>query len=215
MPRTPAKDLTGETFTRLTVVGRGRLANGDLGWECLCSCGKTVNLYGHTLISGNNRSCGCLLQETRDKKHKLLRNRCYRSWNAMKDRCLNTKSPQYQRYGGRGITICDRWANSFDAFLEDMGDRPEGASIDRIDNDKGYEPGNCRWSDSKSQGRNRRVNRLVTAFGETKPISAWVDDPRCVVGKHCILHRLNSGWEGDRVVTTPPMNKSRSKPKEG
>lgn len=156
-------DLTGQTFGRLTAqwpVGRRR--NNDVQWLCPCSCGKFRVNSGSDLRSGNSKSCGCLRKELlgiRKYKHGCtvarMRTREYNSWVAMKSRCSNPNRPCYEDYGGRGIKICERW-HSFENFLADMGPRPKGTSIDRIDNDMGYFPSNCRWATRLEQNRNQR-----------------------------------------------------------
>lgn len=134
------------------------------------------------------------------KTHGLTESGTYRSWTSMRTRCYNTKAVQYKYYGGKGIKICDRWT-LFENFLDDMGLRPDGTSLDRIDNTKDYEPGNCRWSSRKEQSRNRSMNIPVTFRGETKIVSEWA----AVVGiaAKTLRWRLKRGWPVERVLTTP------------
>lgn len=120
----------------------------------------------------------------------------------MIDRCHNGRSKDCARYGGRGIVVCQRWRASFDAFLADMGRRPAAVlSIDRIDNDKGYEPGNCRWATDSEQARNRRSNLLLTHRGETLPLIVWAQ--RTGIGRATIAHRVKAGWPVDEALTRP------------
>ncbi len=158
-------DLTGCSFGLLKVIERaGSDRHGKLVWLCHCACGQERVVVGSDLRAGKTRSCGCYqwqraaVANTRHG-HTLQRKRTptYRSWTAMNTRCSNTKSQDWRRYGGRGIEVCPEWRHSFAAFLRDMGPRPSRTySIDRIDNDGHYEPGNCRWATPFVQARNHR-----------------------------------------------------------
>lgn len=131
-------------------------------------------------------------------KHGLSGSSTYMTWIDMRRRCDNPSHPAYKWYGARGITVCERWS-VFKWFLEDMGERPAGASLDRIDNNGNYASANCRWVGAKEQGRNKRTNRLVTARGETLPVSVWAE--RSGLLKTTIIERLNRGWTDERAVT--------------
>lgn len=133
----------------------------------------------------------------------------YSSWSAMRCRCLNPKHPAFHRYGGRGITVCQEW-DSFSAFLADMGERPDGHSLDRIDNDKGYCKENCRWSDSKQQVRNRACSRRITAFGITLTLPEWSE--RTGLHRSTIYHRLAKGMPPEEALTQPSRKKTTPKP---
>lgn len=126
----------------------------------------------------------------------------YESWCAMKKRCLNPRHPAFARYAGRGISICDRWM-AFENFLADMGERPAGTSLDRIDNSGGYEPGNCRWATRSEQNRNTRTARVITYRGETRPLVEWAS----VLGVpyQRTLDRLRSGWPFERAIDPRPL----------
>lgn len=160
----PLIDLTGQRFGRLIALRPSTLKTvAGKRWECVCDCGGTTVTTSLKLRSGHTTSCGCYQREatalaSRTHGH-ANRSRTYRTWKEMRQRCLNPKSDKYQWYGGRGIQICERWA-SFENFLADMGERPIGKTIDRIDNDGHYELGNCRWATHKEQTRKQKAVKL-------------------------------------------------------
>lgn len=159
------KDIMGMKFNRLTVVGitNLRTSSGTALWDCACECGRQVRAEGASLRNGHSKSCGCLKADVvkhnaRRHGHASHLNRSgeYRSWMSMKTRCGDTSYHAFGRYGGRGIKVCERWLESFENFIKDMGPRPSGTSIDRFPNNYGnYEPGNCRWATRKEQRANR------------------------------------------------------------
>lgn len=162
-------NLVGQRFGRLTVTARAGILRKQSAWACRCSCGSEVFLPANYLRSGDTTSCGCLLREHQTKGsvvhgHAIVGSTSptYNSWRAMHERCRLPSHPAYKNYGGRGVAVCDRW-RSFPAFLADMGERPEGLTIDRIDVNKGYEPSNCRWATRTQQIANRRSTRKVAA----------------------------------------------------
>lgn len=190
--------MIGETFGRWTVIGTG----GPRRWVCRCECGAQATVFTSNLKRGLSRSCGCAPRRPAPVKHGHTANgetsREYRVWSAMIARCHNPHAPNFSLYGGRGITVCDRWRVSFEAFLADVGPRPAGASIDRIDNDRGYEPGNCRWATAREQASNRRNNHRVTLGGETRTITEWA---RMVgISDTAFLARLRRGETAPAIL---------------
>jgi hypothetical protein len=156
-------DLTGCIFSRLTVLSRaGSNPQGQPIFFCQCTCGKQTKVQARALRNGQTRSCGCLARElTSARSHRHGHATCgespeYRSWQAMKARTTNPNDPSFRIYGGRGITVAPEWLNSFEAFYRDLGPRPPGTTLDRIDNSDGYHKANCRWTDAKTQRANQR-----------------------------------------------------------
>lgn len=187
-------DLSGMKFGRLTVIERdGPPVKGvKPHWIVVCECGTRKTVRGSML--GRTTSCGC-----KGIKHRMHKHPSYKSWDAMIQRCTNPKNPRFKDYGGRGITVCLEWRD-FREFYRSMGARPKGTSIDRIDPNKGYEPGNCRWATAKEQMRNRRVSRVLTVAGESYCVSEWAE--RTGLGEKKIRGRLDRGWTPERALKT-------------
>ena len=201
-----SRDLTNERFGRLVVIGfAGRGARKLLIWNCQCDCGTECTSYGYGLTGGVKRSCGCFQSEVtskRSKTHGMTKSPTYKSWRSMIRRCEAPGDISYPRYGGRGISVCARWRDSFQAFLDDMGERPSRSQqLDRIDNEGNYTPGNCRWATRKEQARNRRSNTMLSHDGKTMCIAAWADHLGWTQGQ--IHNRLSYGWSIERALTQP------------
>lgn len=204
-------DLTNKKFGRLLVVKFvGRSNSGDSVWRCRCDCGVYKSVIGSSLKSGNTKSCGCYSIDNR--KYFNLKHGCavgskptaeYRTWAGIIQRCTNRHIPVYRFYGGRGITVCDRWSNSFVDFLEDVGLRPtEKHSLDRFPNQNGnYEPGNVRWATQKEQMRNRRSNRIIEYMGKKDTMVAWSEKFGLRVG--LVWGRIHRGWSVEKALSTP------------
>lgn len=210
----PAKILAaGQKFARLTTLGPFRNAKGGLWFLCRCKCGAVRFYKGATLRNGHIKSCGCLKAQClitgRTKHGHSTRERLtptYRTWQAMKSRCLNPSVACYANYGGRGITVCGQWMR-FENFLADMGEKPDGLTIERINNHGNYESSNCRWARSEEQAANKRTNRFLTINNKTLCIAEWAR----VSGtdKSTISRRVKLGWHPQSAVFDPPMSRAQ------
>ncbi len=199
------RDLTGKRFGRLVGIARaGSDPHGSATWSFRCDCGAVVERTGSEVSRGKSLSCGCLredLRSTTNRTHGEWGSAEWHAWSSMRQRCGNERHQAYARYGGRGITVCPQWT-SFESFLADMGRRPSRAhSLDRIDNDGGYEPGNVRWATRGTQNRNRRTNRVLVHDEEALCVSEWAE--RIGLTPEAILRRLKAGWSVSDAVTRP------------
>jgi hypothetical protein len=203
------KDLEGRVFGGLTVVGFGgyyeRRNRRYARWSCRCECGSIKTIRGSDLTSGRVVSCGCrkaARAKTLNLTHGRRASKEYRSWCAMIARCTRPANVSYPGYGGRGITVCQEWRDSFETFVSDVGPAPSPRhSLDRIDANGNYEPGNCRWATMKEQARNTRRNRLLTLNGETLTMAEWAE--RLGTSPQTLAMRLKLGWTHHRVLTFP------------
>jgi len=203
------RDLTGKKFGRLLVSGIDQSSQPKrIRYSCICDCGKPVVVQRNNLVSGNTMSCGCLQIERASQKNKkhgesyygghLTKE--YKIWLGMKARCYNPNNDSYSRYGARGIVVCERWVNSFETFLTDMGRCPSGMSIDRRNTNGNYEPQNCRWATQQEQQNNRLNNRWFTLNRLTKTISQW---SRHLNKNPKLVHtRISRGWSVERALTS-------------
>lgn len=201
----------GDRFGNLTVVSFAYKNNeSHLCWNCICDCGKTTIVTKSHLETKHTKSCGCL----RGEKHGYLGSDTYRIWQNMKNRCYNPNVKCYLNYGGRGIRVCQKWRDSFSAFLKDMGPRPDGMTLERIDNEKGYFPENCKWATWKEQRRNSRGWLNILEFENKRMCLAdWAIETG--ISRHVISKRLKMGWSIERALTQKVRPMLKYKLKEG
>lgn len=207
--------VSGSRFNRLTVISGPfqSKSRGGPHYLCRCDCGTEKAVAGSYLSKGQVKSCGC---HKRDRMAAIAINRTthgdtsggvasseYVIWAGMIARCHDRNSPNYKRYGDRGIKVCDRWRESYESFLSDVGRRPSAShSLDRFpDQDGNYGPSNVRWATSKEQGRNKRSNVIVSAFGKSFCLSEWAE--RSGLKLNTISNRIKSGWPAERAVSAP------------
>jgi len=208
----PVKDERGKVYNRLTVIELAEI-RGEARWLCRCECGNLTKVAGSDLRGGDTKSCGCL-RASQGGGHGTTE---YTTWKEMKRRCFNTRNSQYYLYGGRGITICDRWRKSFVNFLADMGPKPfPEASIDRYPDMNGpYSPENCRWATKMEQSQNSRKARMLTYNGETMCMRAWAR--RLGITHGTLRRRIKLGWSPEKVFssehyfTPPPIKRAKSR----
>lgn len=201
-----AIDLTGMRFDRLLAIRRIENFPGykQAAWLFLCDCGKEVKALGYNVYHGRQKSCGCFNRENPSRvKHGMAGSPEHRCWVAMRARCNNPGDKAFKHYGGRGIKVCERW-NDFQNFLDDMGPRPEGTSIDRKNNDGDYEPGNCWWSNDSNQVRNRRVSIICEYEGARFPLAELAE--KLGMPYKRLYHRYVVEGKRGHELTKPPRS---------
>ena len=201
--------LTGRRFGKWAVLGSAapKLYRAPSGktqriryWVCQCDCGAVKDVCEYDLKRGRSTSCGCANNIT----HGMTKSPEYYAWNGMRHRCNDPKTSGYKNYGGRGIAVCKRWEDSFAAFYADVGPRPSPLhSVERIDNDGSYEPGNVRWATRAEQNRNTRTARILEHAGTALPLSEWAR--RLGIVNATLLSRLDSGWTLEEALSTPKL----------
>ena len=192
-------ELSGRKFNKLTVISYSNTKKGNTHWNVKCDCGNSLVVNGSYLLNNHTKSCGCL-QGSGIVTHGKTQTLSYETWGRMKTRCLNAKNKDYKYYGGRGITICNRWRNSFENFYKDMGDRPDGMTLERIDNSKGYEPNNCKWATHEEQCNNKRNNCILTYRGISLNLVQWAK--RLRINKSTLYWRIRQGWPIQKAFAT-------------
>lgn len=214
----PFRDLTGMKFHRWTVNKHAGRVFSPCGtatqiWHCTCDCGAEKIVRGPSLTAGNSKSCGCWNLEVlrnRAVTHGMSKTRTYESYLGMIKRCYDPEHNRFPRYGGRGIKVCDRWLESFENFLEDMGECPSAMSLDRVDNDGDYCPQNCKWSSATEQARNRVSNRTLEYGGMSKTVAEWGEYTG--LGWSTLNGRLQNGWNVEDTLTRPKRLTGRAVP---
>lgn len=201
-------DISGQRFGMLTAIGYVAVDDSRRkAWKCQCDCGGVTYVATHKLRSGKAKACSC--GNPVRATHRMSKSRAFRIWTSMRDRCGNPNSKDLRKYGAVGISVDPVWL-SFERFLSDMGEPPEGTSIDRIDGTRGYQPGNCRWATITEQNRNRRNVRVISVDGFVGTILDW--SRRTGIPTAAIHRRIKSGISPEEAVVMP-LNKSRSRKK--
>ncbi len=195
----PRDDLSGQRFGKLKVFSPvGKANKNAVVYLCLCDCGNPHYVERSSLVRGKSKSCGCHRGKHGASVGKKITPE-YATWKNMKRRCNNKNYHRYQEYGGRGITICEKWKDSFKCFLDDMGNKPFlGAQIDRIDTNKGYSPENCRWVSPKINCRNKRNNRILEFEGEKLCVAEWAE--RLNVNPNTLRYRIRRNLHIEEIL---------------
>lgn len=206
-------DHTGSRFGSWTAIALDRTNGHRTWWRVRCDCGTEAVVRADSLTGGGSvrcTSCQAALSSQVHSTHGMSHGPEWRSWSAMRDRCEREGATGYSIYGGRGVRVCDRWA-SFELFFADMGPRPPGTTLDRIDPDGHYEPNNCRWATALEQNRNRRRTVFLEANGQRKALSDWAE--RLGVSHITLYKRYAAGWSHDAIVNTPKLPPTSARPR--
>lgn len=201
-----AIDLTGKRFGKLTAISIDHKSEEStrVYWKCVCECGGNRIVSNDHLRNGDITDCGCYRKHLSHwNKHGMSDSRLYRIWSLMKGRCFNEKRKEYKNYGGRGISVCSEWldAKTFIEWALKNG-YEDNLTLDRIDNDKGYQPNNCRWVSRSDQSNNKRNNRLFTHAGETKTMAQWANDNN--LPYYILKKRIDKlGWSFEKAISEP------------
>jgi hypothetical protein len=205
------KNIIGQKFYKLLVVSDSgyRTKSRAIKWQCLCDCGKTVLVDGSTLVGLKQKSCGCASKDViHQVKHghstKSGTSKTYYCWANMIQRCTNPKNIKYKNYGARGINVNPNWQISFENFLLDMGEKPTGLTLERIDVNKGYFKENCTWASNKTQANNKTSNRHITYQNKTMTVSQWADYLN--ISFPCLRMRLHRNWPLEKTFNVGKTN---------
>lgn len=214
--------MIGRRFGRLVVESEGPRSESDRAqrrFYCRCDCGNQSLALGYNLRTGHTQSCGCMLLEKCAENarrlhttHGMSYTPTHRSWRNMVHRCTKPSDSSYCRYGALGVTVCARWleqnGQGFLNFIADVGERPAGMTLDRIENTKGYEPGNCRWATPSQQQNNRTTTKFIEYAGQRKSVGEWAKEKGINFG--VLAFRVKAGWSAERALTEPVQKQIRS-----
>jgi len=205
------KDLRNQRFGKLLALEPIKKSyDANYYWLCICDCGKEKTILSSNLVRGISTTCGCgkiKLGEV-TTKHGMTKTRIFKIWAGIRKRCNNSKCESYKHYGGRGIVISEKWDNFIDFYNDMKEGYADDLSLDRIDPNGNYEPGNCRWATSKTQNRNRRNNNVITFNNESKTLSEWAE----LSGNNytVINYRIRKGWDVEKAIFSPNIRQNKS-----
>ena len=212
----------GKRFGRLVVleiIQASRARKTPHQFVCQCDCGKQTTTRSDLVRNGFTKSCGCYRRQASSENHRTHGEASHgnesvewKAWKSMKGRTNPNDKQNFKNYAGRGITVCGEWLASFDKFLEDMGRCPDGFTIDRIDNDKGYFPGNCRWATQEQQMNNTRANVVIEYQGRRQTLTQWCKELK--IRRGLVYCRLSLGWSAEKALTSP-IDTTRKKKQQG
>ena len=215
------QDITGKRFGKLVAIEFEGRVNRSSRWRCICDCGNEKVSTQRHLVSGNTKSCGCNVNPRHAQaiSSSSSVNYTYQTWFGMKNRCCNKNSNGYSLYGAKGISVCSRWLSGeqgktgFDCFIEDMGLRPVGKTLDRRDDARGYSKDNCRWATALQQSWNKKSTILAKIGRETKSLSGWSRDTGIDIAT--LRQRWHKGWRGKKLISPPRKKKAVTSTERG